>query len=74
MERNKKSKNKQRIIPPTLVMETGLKTATLRRLLRGMLKIFLNKRKKSKLQKDTRNSRKINTNHTAEVIQRGIET
>ena len=34
----------------------------------GMLKIFLNKCKKSKYQKYTQNSRKIIANHTVEVI------
>ena len=36
-------------------------------------RIFLNKCKKSKLQKYTQNSRKINANHIAEVIQRCIK-
>ena len=40
----------------------------------SMLKISSNKRKISKYQKYTQNSRKINANHTAEVIKRCIET
>ena len=51
-----------------LVVETSLKTATLRRLRRGVLKISLNKRKKLKLTKYTQNSRKINVKHVAEII------
>ena len=35
--------NKQRIIPTTLVVETGLKTSTLQRLWHCILKISLNK-------------------------------